>query len=37
MRYNERGSLGTNDEARADRLLRGIVDLIYRDSSLTAV
>lgn len=35
FRYNERASLGVNDEARADKLVRGIVGkrLTYRDSS----
>jgi transposase-like protein len=35
FRYNERAALGVNDEARADRLIRGIVGkrLTYRDSS----
>jgi transposase-like protein len=36
FRYNERSSLGVSDEARADRLVAGIVGkrLTYRDSSL---
>jgi transposase-like protein len=36
FRYNERAALGVNDEARADRLIRGIVGkrLLYRDSSI---
>lgn len=35
FRYNERAALGVEDEARADRLVRGIVGkrLLYRDSS----
>jgi transposase-like protein len=35
FRYNERAALGVNDEARADKLVRGIVGkrLTYRDSS----
>jgi transposase-like protein len=35
FRYNERSALGVNDEARADRLISGIVGkrLTYRDSS----
>jgi transposase-like protein len=35
FRYNERQGLGVNDEARADKLVRGIVGkrLTYRDSS----
>lgn len=35
FRYNERQALGVNDEARADKLVRGIVGkrLTYRDSS----
>lgn len=35
FRYNERAVLGVDDEARADRLIRGIVGkrLTYRDSS----
>jgi len=35
FRYNERAALGVSDEARADRLVRGIVGkrLTYRDSS----
>jgi transposase-like protein len=35
FRYNERQSLGVNDEARADKLVRGIVGkrLTYKDSS----
>jgi len=35
FRYNERATLGVNDEARADRLVRGIIGkrLTYRDSS----
>lgn len=35
FRYNERAALGVDDEARADRLIRGIVGkrLTYRDSS----
>src|SRR6202035_1968015 len=34
FRYNERSALGVDDEARADRLVRGIVGkrLMYRDS-----
>jgi transposase-like protein len=34
FRYNERAALGVNDEARADRLIRGIVGkrLMYKDS-----
>jgi transposase-like protein len=38
FRYNEREALGVNDEARADRLIRGIVGkrLTYRDSSRVA-
>ena len=34
FRYNERAALGINDEARADRLIRGIVGkrLMYKDS-----
>jgi len=34
FRYNERASLGVSDEARADKLVRGIVGkrLMYRDS-----
>lgn len=34
FRYNERAALGVNDQARADRLIRGIVGkrLMYRDS-----
>jgi transposase-like protein len=37
FRYNERQGLGVNDEARADKLVRGIVGkrLTYRDSSLS--
>lgn len=36
FRYNERAALGISDEARADRLVHGIVGkrLTYRDSSL---
>jgi transposase-like protein len=36
FRYNERAGLGVSDEARADKLVRGIVGkrLMYRDSSL---
>jgi transposase-like protein len=36
FRYNERAALGVDDEARADRLVRGIVGkrLTYRDSSV---
>lgn len=36
FRYNERAALGINDEARADRLISGIVGkrLMYRDSSV---
>jgi ISXO2-like transposase domain len=36
FRYNERQALGVNDEARGDRLIRGIVGkrLTYMDSSL---
>jgi transposase-like protein len=35
FRYNERTALGVNDEARADRLIRGIIGkrLMYKDSS----
>ena len=35
FRYNERAALGVSDEARADKLVRGIVGkrLTYRDSS----
>jgi hypothetical protein len=35
FRYNERASLGANDEARAHKLAGGIVGnrLTYRDSS----
>jgi hypothetical protein len=35
FRYNERSSLGVNDEARADKLIHGIVGkrLMYKDSS----
>jgi transposase-like protein len=35
FRYNERAALGVSDEARADRLVRGIVGkrLTYKDSS----
>jgi transposase-like protein len=38
FRYNERAALGINDEARADRLIRGIVGkrLMYKDSSLAS-
>jgi ISXO2-like transposase domain len=34
--YNERAALGVNDEARADRLIRGIVGkrLMYKDSCI---
>lgn len=34
FRYNERAALGVNDQARADRLIRGIVGkrLMYKDS-----
>src|SRR5208282_3572931 len=36
FRYNERAALGVNDEARADRLIRGIVGkrLMYKDSCI---
>jgi hypothetical protein len=36
FRYNARVALGVNDEARADRLMGGIVGkrLTYRDSSV---
>ena len=39
FRYNERAALGVTDEARADRLLGGIVGkrLMYRDSSAVSV
>jgi transposase-like protein len=39
FRYNERAALGVNDEARADRLVRGIVGkrLMYKDSSLASI
>jgi transposase-like protein len=39
FRYNERQALGVSDEARADRLVGGIVGkrLIYRDSQASAV
>jgi hypothetical protein len=39
FRYNERAALGVTDEARADRLLRGIVGkrLLYKDSSAASV
>jgi transposase-like protein len=38
FRYNARASLGVNDEARADKLISGIVGkrLTYRDSSTVA-
>jgi transposase-like protein len=38
FRYNERAALGIEDEARADKLVRGIVGkrLTYRDSSAVA-
>ena len=36
FRYNERAALGVEDEARADKLVRGIVGkrLMYRESSV---
>ena len=39
FRYNERSALGVEDEARADRLIRGIVGkrLTYRDSPVRRV
>jgi transposase-like protein len=39
FRYNERAALGINDEARADRLIRGIVGkrLMYKDSSPASI
>jgi hypothetical protein len=39
FRYNERAALGVNDEARADRLVRGIVGkrLMYKDSSPASI
>jgi transposase-like protein len=39
FRYNERAALGVNDEARGDKLIRGIVGkrLMYRDSSAASV
>lgn len=39
FRYNERAALGISDEARADRLIRGIVGkrLTYRDSSAVRI
>jgi hypothetical protein len=38
FRYNERATLGVEDEARADKLISGIVGkrLMYRDSSLAS-
>ncbi len=39
FRYNAREALGVNDEARADRLVRGIVGkrLMYKDSSPASI
>jgi transposase-like protein len=39
FRYNKRAALGVSDEARADRLVRGIVGkrLMYKDSSLASI
>jgi transposase-like protein len=39
FRYNERAALGVGDEARADRLIRGIVGkrLMYKDSSPASI
>jgi transposase-like protein len=39
FRYNERAALGVEDEARADRLVRGIVGkrLMYKDSSTASI
>jgi hypothetical protein len=39
FRYNERAALGINDEARADRLVRGIVGkgLMYKDLSAASI
>jgi transposase-like protein len=39
FRYNERAALGVGDEARADKLVRGIVGkrLLYKDSSPASV
>jgi hypothetical protein len=39
FRYNERAALGVEDEARADKLVRGIVGkrLTYRSSSEAAI
>jgi transposase-like protein len=39
FRYNERAAVGINDEARTDRLIRGIVRkrLMYKDSSPASI
>ncbi len=39
FRYNERAALGVEDEARADKLVRGILGkrLMYKDTSLASV
>jgi hypothetical protein len=39
FRYNERAALGVEDEARADKLFRGIVGkrLMYKDSSPASI
>ena len=39
FRYNERAAFGVNDEARADKLIRGIVGkrLMYKDSSPASI